>query len=124
MIKILSGNALISNKGEESYMPVNIWYESISTQLTFSCSKSIIETLQKSVKYVQAYHKDTRTTSRRSGAFNVTCEHLSHIFLAILLLTFNKQLFTGHEDYNPENYTRHDNFLLRNSKENVFTCSK
>ena len=82
-----------------------------STQLTFTCSKSTTETLQKGVKYVQSNHKDDRTRSRRSGVFNVNCEHLSHLSQAFLLLNLNKQLLAGYEHYNPENYTRHDNFF-------------
>ena len=33
------------------------------TQQTFTCSNSTIETLEKSVKYVQINNKNTRTTS-------------------------------------------------------------
>ena len=51
-------------------MSAYLWYEPISIQLTFSCSKSTIETLQKSLKYVQGNHKDAKMTSRRSGVLN------------------------------------------------------
>ena len=51
-------------------MSAYLWYEPISIQLTFSCSKSTIETLQKSVKYVQGNHKDGKMTSRSSGVLN------------------------------------------------------
>ena len=37
-----------------------------SSLLTFPCSKSTIETLEKSVKYVQSNNKNTRTTSMTS----------------------------------------------------------
>ena len=66
----LCGNALIPNKDGESYMSAYLWYEPISIQLTFSSSKSTIETLQKSLKYVQGNHKDVKMTSRRSGVLN------------------------------------------------------
>ena len=36
------------------------------SQLTFTCSKSTIETLEKGVKYVQINHKDIKTTSMTS----------------------------------------------------------
>ena len=32
---------------------------------------------------------------RRSGAFIVNFEHISHLFLAFLFLTLNKQIFPG-----------------------------
>ena len=35
----------------------------INSQLTFTCSKSTIEALEKSVKYVQSHNKNTKTTS-------------------------------------------------------------
>ena len=43
-----------------------------SSPLTFSCSESTPETLEKGVKYVQ------------------NSEHISHFFLVFLLLTLNK----------------------------------
>ena len=49
----------------------------IPSQLTFTCSKLIIETLGKS-------------QWRRSGVFIVNYEHISHLFLVFLLLTLNK----------------------------------
>ena len=128
----LCGNALIPNKDGESYMSSYLWYEPISIQLTFSSSKSTIETLQKSLKYVQGNHKDAKMTSRRSGVLNpfvpnhpfstpwklwTSFTPFPSAFIADL-----EQLPIGHEDYNPENYTWH--FLLRNNKGNVFTCLK
>ena len=47
-----------------------------TTQLTFTCSKSTVETLEKGVKYVQINTKNTRTTS-------------FDIVLVFLLLTLN-----------------------------------
>ena len=46
----------------------------ISSQLTFTCSKSIIETLEKGVKYVQSNNKNTRL---RSDVFVVNLKHIS-----------------------------------------------
>ena len=37
-------------------------------------------------------YKDTRT---RSGVFIVNFEHISHLFLVLLLLPLNKQMFAG-----------------------------
>ena len=51
-----------------------------STQQTFTCSKSKIETPEKGVKYYQ----------RRSGVFIVNFEDISHLFLVFLLLNLNK----------------------------------
>ena len=42
------------------------------TLLTFACSKSTIETLEKGAKYV------------------ISFEHITHLFLLFLLLTWNK----------------------------------
>ena len=69
-----------------------------TTQLTFICSNSRVETLQKGVKYVQVNKKITKTTSMTSsGVFIINFEHISHLFLVFLLLTFNRQLFTTNE---------------------------
>ena len=38
-------------------------FKSSTTQLTFTCSKSAIETLEKDLKYVKKNKKNTRTTS-------------------------------------------------------------
>ena len=46
----------------------------VYSQLAFNGSKSTIETLEKGVKYV----------------FIVNFEHISHLFLVILLLTLSK----------------------------------
>ena len=40
-----------------------------TTQLTFTCSKSAVETIEKGVNYVQSQ-------SRRSGVFIVNFEHI------------------------------------------------
>ena len=45
-----------------------------TSQLTFTCSKSTIEILEKGVEYVSVFK----------------FEHISHIFLVFLLLTLNK----------------------------------
>ena len=54
------------------------------TQLTFTSSKSTIETVEKGVKYVQICHW------RHSGVFIVNFKHISPLFLMFLLLTLNK----------------------------------
>ena len=52
----------------------------VTTQLTFTCSKSTIETLEKGVKYVQTY---------------VNFEHILHRYLVFLFSTLNKQMLAG-----------------------------
>ena len=51
-----------------------------ASQLTFTCSKSTIETLEKGVKYVQTY---------------VNFEHISQLYLVFLFSTLNKQMLAG-----------------------------
>ena len=51
-----------------------------ASQLTFTCSKSTIETLEKGVKYVQTY---------------VNFEHILHRYLVFLFSTLNKQMLAG-----------------------------
>ena len=58
------------------------------TQPTFICSKSTIEVLEKDVKHVQSYNKSTRTISMT--LFYCNLEHILHLFLQFLLLTWNK----------------------------------
>ena len=53
------------------------------SQLTFTCLKLTTETLEKGVKYVQSQW-------RRSGVFIVNAEHISHLFIVLLLSTLNK----------------------------------
>ena len=55
-----------------------------ATQLVFTCSKSTVETLEKGLKYVQIRQ------CRRFGVFIVNFEHISLLFLVLLLLTMNK----------------------------------
>ena len=66
------------------------WYGFIS-QLTFTCSKLIIETLEESVKYVQSEH-----WCRFSDAI-VNFEHISPLFLVFLLLTLNRYILAGND---------------------------
>ena len=49
-------------------------------------AKSTIEAVEKEMIYVQTL-KDTRTTS---DVFIINSEHISHIFVACLLLTLNR----------------------------------
>ena len=55
--------------------------DNLTSQLTFSCSMSAIETLQTGAKYVCLYM--------------INFEHVSHIFLVFVLLTLNKQMLVG-----------------------------
>ena len=62
-----------------------------AAQITFICSKLAIEALEKGVKYIQSKIKaPERRQWRRSGVFIVNFEHISHLFLVIILLTLNK----------------------------------
>ena len=66
----------------QEYFKKNVFvFQGLSTaQLTFTCSNSTIETVEKGVKYRQL---------RRSGVFIINFEHISHLLLS-LLLTLNK----------------------------------
>ena len=55
----------------------------IFTQPAIACSKLIIEALEQGVKYVQSQW-------RRSDAFLVNFEHISHLVLVFLLLTLSR----------------------------------
>ena len=44
-------NKVLNNSGPRN---LRCWYWHLSFQITFSCSKSKIETLEKGVKYVQS----------------------------------------------------------------------
>ena len=59
------------------------------THLTFTCSKSAIETLQKVQDMFKVNYKKTQN-DLRSGVFIVSFEHISHFFLVFLLLTVSK----------------------------------
>ena len=60
-------------------------------QLTFTCSKSTLETLEKSeiCSMLTIITPEWRHW-RRSGALIVNFEQISYFFLEFLLLTFNK----------------------------------
>ena len=50
------------------------------SQLTFTCSKSTIETLERGVKYVKSTIKTPeRRHLHRSGVFIVNFEHVLHL---------------------------------------------
>ena len=55
---------------------------SIGQSLTWSKSK--VKALEKGLKYFQSFHW------RRSGVFIVNFEHISHLLLVFLLLTFEQ----------------------------------
>ena len=68
-----------------------------STQLTFTCSDSTIEkgetidTPEKVWNMLKVNNKNTRATSMSLfGIFVLNFEHISHVFLVILLLTLSK----------------------------------
>ena len=61
-------------------------------QLTFTCSKSTVETLEKGVKLCS---KLTIKTPERGRVFIVNFEHISHLFLVFLLLTLNRLMLAG-----------------------------
>ena len=66
----------------------------LPSQLTYSCSKSTIETLEKVWSMFKMNNINIRTTlltlRRCSGVFIVNFGHISLLFLTFLLLTLNK----------------------------------
>ena len=48
------------------YLPLYSFWEKVLAQLTFTCSKLTIETLEKGVKYIQINNKNTKTMSLTS----------------------------------------------------------
>ena len=58
------------------------------TQQISTCSKKIIETLEKDINMFKVDNKDTMTSS--CCAFIVNFEHISHISLVFLLMTLSK----------------------------------
>ena len=65
------------------------------SQSAFTCSKLTIETQEQAVKYVTLKTPERRHW-HRSGAFSVNFEHISHLVLVFLLLTFNMKLPPGY----------------------------
>ena len=62
-----------------------------ASQLTFVCSKSTIETLEKSVNVLKVNNKNIRTMSMLLFCvFIVNLELISHLFLVFLLFILNK----------------------------------
>ena len=61
----------------------------VTSQLTFTCSRSTTKTLEKSVKKLTIKTPERRQR-RRSGVFNVSFENISHLFLVFPLLTLDK----------------------------------
>ena len=60
-------------------------------QLTFTCSKWTIETLENVWNMFKVNNKKLgRRHWRRSGVFIVNSEHILHLFLMFLFLTLNK----------------------------------
>ena len=60
------------------------------TQQTFNCSKPTVETPEKGVKSYEIYSKLTiHTVERRYSDTIVNFEHISRLFLVLLLLTLN-----------------------------------
>ena len=57
------------------------------SQLTLTCSKSTLETLEKGVKHAQSKQSIHR---RSSSVFIDNFEDISHLFLVLLLLNLNK----------------------------------
>ena len=57
----------------------------------FTCSKPTVETLEKGVKRCETCSKLTiNTVERRCGDFILNFEHISHLFLVLLLFTLNR----------------------------------
>ena len=58
----------------------------LPTQLTFTCSKAALETLEKNTR---------KKRERPERRLIVNFEHMSHLFLVFLLLTLSKEIPTG-----------------------------
>ena len=69
----------------------------VLTQLTFTCSKSTRKAIEKwcEICSMSKIKTPARRQWRRFGVANVNFEHISHLFLGILLLIWNKQMFAG-----------------------------
>ena len=61
----------------------------VTSQLTFTCSRSTTKTLEKSVKKLTIKTPERRQR-RRSGVVIVSFENISHLFLVFPLLTLDK----------------------------------
>ena len=73
-----------------------------TSQLTFACSKSTIETLEKGEICSKLTIKTPeRRQWHRHGVFVVNFEHISYLFLEFLLLTLNKEMWAGLEQREP-----------------------
>ena len=70
---------------------IRVYFKSkpYTTLLTFTCSKSTIETREKMRHMFKVDNKNTRTTSL-TGVFIVNLEHISHLYLLFLYLILNK----------------------------------
>ena len=56
------------------------WLYAYTPQPAFTCSKLTLETLEQGVKYVQSQQERHQNDAwRRSGAFIVNFEHISHL---------------------------------------------
>ena len=64
-----------------------------TSQLSFTCSKSINRNTRKRCETCSKLTiKTPERRRRRSGVFIVNYEHISHLFLVLLLLTLNKKM--------------------------------
>ena len=61
-----------------------------TTQLTFTCSKSTIETVKKGMKYVKVNNKTLERLMTSFLCLYCYFEHISLLFLVLLLLALNK----------------------------------
>ena len=75
------------------------FFPKVVIQLTFTCSKSTIETLEQSVKYEICSKLTTKTPKRlhcrHYGVFVANLKQISHLVLVFLLLTFNRKMSNG-----------------------------
>ena len=80
-----------------SHLP-RTFFPRVVIQLTFTCSKSTIETLEQSVKYEICSKLTTKTPKRllrrHYGVFIANLKQISHLVLVFLLLTFNRKMST------------------------------
>ena len=83
-IKTLNPNPEFARSQQQKHLT------KVTNQLTFTCSESTIETLEKGWNVFRVNNKVTRTMSQPSSVFIVNFEHISHLFSVFLLFTLNK----------------------------------
>ena len=85
---------IVSFTNWKSWYDCELRLNNCNPQLTFICSKSAVETLEKGVKICSKLTIKTPEERywRRSGGYTVYFEHISHLFPVFVFLILNKQM--------------------------------